>query len=523
MGNRDVAEARAYHNATKHSLTSLRHDPHVLEWEIMPRPFKVYTDLAPIPLARDLVGSQRSALDAIADDGRATDADDTTIDLELLAHLLYFTAGVLKKRTYAMGETFFRAAACTGNLHHIELYLACADLPGLAAGLYHFAPHDFALRRLRAGDQRAVLVAATAGEPAVAAAPVVVIATSTYWRNAWKYRSRAYRHCFWDGGTLLANLLALAAARRLPARLVMGFVDETVNGLLDVDPRHEAAIALVALGRAAAAASSATVSATSAAAPAPLDLETLPLSEREIEYPWIATAHRAGMLESPAEVASWRRPLRSPEAAEIPGAQPIPLAASATCTTPETIESVILRRGSARRFTREPIGVAQLATILRTVTRGVPADFLAPEAQSSELYLIVNAVEGLESGGYFFDRARDALVLLRAGDFRREAGFLGLGQQLPAEAAVDLFWLSDLELVLSRLGNRGYRAAQIEAAIGGGKTYLAAYALGLGASGLTFFDDDVTAFFSPHAHGKDVLFLMAVGVPQRLPRARASR
>ena len=51
----------------------------------------------------------------------------------------------------------------------------------------------------------------------------------------------------------------------------------------------------------------------------------------------------------------------------------------------------------------------------------------------------------------------------------------------------------------------------VEAAILGGKVYLAAYAQRLGASGLTFFDDDVTEFFSPHAVGKSVMFLIAIG------------
>jgi len=517
MGNRDVAEARAYHNATKHSLTSVRSDPHVLDWEIMPRPFKVYTDLEPIPLSRDLVGSERAALDAIADDGtHAATGAAASIDLELLAHLLYFTAGVLKRRSYAMGETFFRAAACTGNLHHIDLYLACAELPGLAAGLYHFAPHDFALRRLRDDDPRGVLLAATGSEPRVAAAPVVLIATSTYWRNAWKYRSRTYRHCFWDGGTLLANLLALTAARRAPARLLMGFDDDAVNRLLDVDPRHEAALALVALGAGA-------PPAPEVGEPAPLGLETLPLSEREIDYPRIADAHRSSALESGAEVARWRRALTSPESSSELDPTALPLPASANQPPRETIEAVILRRGSTRRFARDPITFAQLATVLRAASGGIPADFLAATAQLGDVYLIVNAVEGVSPGSYFFDRAGDALLELRAGDFRREAGFLGLGQQIPADAAANLFWLVDLERVLAELGNRGYRAAQIEAAIRGGKTYLAAYALGIGASGLTFFDDDVVAFFSPHAQGKDVMFLTAIGVPQRLPRARASR
>src|SRR5204863_9543663 len=90
-------------------------------------------------------------------------------------------------------------------------------------------------------------------------------------------------------------------------------------------------------------------------------------------------------------------------------------------------------------------------------------------------------------------------------------GFLGLGQDLPADASVSVYWLTDLRLVLARFGNRGYRAAQLEAAIRGARLYLGAYALGLGATGLTFFDDDVTAFFSPHAAGKSVMFHMAIG------------
>jgi hypothetical protein len=76
-------------------------------------------------------------------------------------------------------------------------------------------------------------------------------------------------------------------------------------------------------------------------------------------------------------------------------------------------------------------------------------------------------------------------------------------------------FLADLPPILERLGNRGYRAAQLEAAIRAGKIYLAAYAQRLGATGLTFYDDEVTAFFSPHAAGKSVMFLMALGQPAR--------
>jgi hypothetical protein len=71
--------------------------------------------------------------------------------------------------------------------------------------------------------------------------------------------------------------------------------------------------------------------------------------------------------------------------------------------------------------------------------------------------------------------------------------------------------------VLESYGNRGYRAAQMEAGIIGGKMYLAAYALKRGATGLTFFDDDVTEFFSPHAAGKSCVLVVCVGIPGKRP------
>jgi nitroreductase len=103
------------------------------------------------------------------------------------------------------------------------------------------------------------------------------------------------------------------------------------------------------------------------------------------------------------------------------------------------------------------------------------------------------------------------LECLKRGDFRDQAGYLGLEQQLPADSAVDIFFLADLNPILNHLGNRGYRAVQLEAGITGGRLYLAAYAQRLGATGLTFYDDDVIRFFSPHSSGKDAIFLVAVG------------
>jgi hypothetical protein len=48
--------------------------------------------------------------------------------------------------------------------------------------------------------------------------------------------------------------------------------------------------------------------------------------------------------------------------------------------------------------------------------------------------------------------------------------------------------------------------------------YLASYAHRLGATGLTFFDDEVERFFSPDAVGKSCMLVVAVGDSPRLHR-----
>ena len=149
------------------------------------------------------------------------------------------------------------------------------------------------------------------------------------------------------------------------------------------------------------------------------------------------------------------------------------------------------------------------------------ADFLCdPLAALVELYLIVHNVSGLPGGAYYYRAGEGELELLKAGDFRSTAGRLGLFQDLAAEAAVNVYVLTDLERVLESFGNRGYRAAQLEGGIRGGRMYLAAYAQRFGATGLTFLDDEVIDFFSPHATGKTVMFLSALGRSIR-QRARA--
>jgi SagB-type dehydrogenase family enzyme len=268
----NASDAAWLHERTKHTWQRLRSEAHSLDWGNHPFPFKLYPDLEPLPLPLQLPESGMPAAQVLS--GHAS-APASALDLAGLARLLFFSAGV----TRILHGVLFRAAPSAGALYPTQLYAVCGPLPDLRAGVYHFEPAEFALRRLRDGDFRAHLAAAAA-EPAIAGLPLCLVLTGIPWRTTWKYRERGYRHLFWDAGAIVANLLAVAAAAGLKTRVLVGFVDQEVSGLVGLGEPEEYPLALV------------TVAAPTAAAAAgipplaPISPRTRPLSRSPRGSPW---------------------------------------------------------------------------------------------------------------------------------------------------------------------------------------------------------------------------------------------
>ena len=485
--------AAGLHERTKHTWARILAESHGLDWGNHPLPFKIYPDLEPLWLPRELPESSVPATEVLAG---PVSAPASALDLAGLARLLFFSAGV----TRILHDVLFRAAPSAGALYPTELYAVCGPLGDLPAGVYHFEPAEFALRRLRDGDFRARL-AGSAAEPAIARMPLCLVVTGIPWRTTWKYRQRGWRHLFWDAGAIVANLLAVAAAAGWGARVLLGFVDEEVSGLVGIGEPEEYPLALV------------TVEAPAVAEPAgsrplgPISPRTWPLSRSPRRYPLLTAAQRAGELASAAAVTAWRN-----QASRLP-AQPATRSLSAgdadqARAATDTIEAVILRRGSTRRFARDPLPRSALRWAMATATRPVPGDFVPSRATLLEHFVAVHAVDGLTPGAFRWSQ-RD-FQLLRAGAERRRTRSLCLGQDLCGESAATVFHCARLEPILQALGARGYRAAQLEGGVAAERLQLAAFTLGFGATGVTFLDDDVSAFFGTSAAP---MLAVAVGVP----------
>src|SRR5579863_10381842 len=246
MLNAEIQAGWNYHNATKHSHRSIRTNPHFLDWANQPLSFKIYPKLDLIPLPRELREIGVPALSTIAQVSRR---DNALPDFQTLSELLYFSQA-------SRGGALFLVERSISVPRHAPVPSMRSNFI-LLADLFQISRQD-SITTLLANLDCAGCVPATVGacwrrRPLAslrfAQAPVIVICTGTYWRNAWKYQARTYRHFGWDNGTILANLLAISTAMKLPARLVMGFVDNKINTLLGLDTKREVAFSIASIGR----------------------------------------------------------------------------------------------------------------------------------------------------------------------------------------------------------------------------------------------------------------------------------
>jgi SagB-type dehydrogenase family enzyme len=506
----DQVTVQAYHEQTKHRPGFMRRSPQGVAgfvpmdpWN-RPTPFKRYTGALLRPLETNLaiagiVGPP--AIEVLA--GRAH-PDPATLRTELLARFLFFSGGVTRVLEDAGRRLYFRAAASAGNLHPLETYVVCSDLPGLGAGVYHFAPDVYALELLRDGDYRGLFADATA-DTALATTSVGLIVTGIPWRTAWKYGERGWRHLYWDVGTMLANLIAVGEAHGIDVRLSFGFRDGELCRLLDIDGVTEFPLVVVSLRD-----SAVPTTPTQAKHPrviAPLRLQTTPLSHAPIEFPLITAAQRAGTLDSWEDVQTWR-------AATPQGAAATSSTVDVRSQLPhadEPIEAVILRRGSTRAMRHTAVPTDLLLLGMRYAARPVVADAIPAGRTLLRHLLSVHAVDGIPAGQYEFHNGELRLCQrLPDQQARNTAAFLCLHQELGGSSAYTAFLCTQLRDILDALGDRGYRVVQTEAGIAAGRLQLSAFAFGYGATALTFYDDEVAANF---ASTLECMIACAVGVP----------
>ena len=420
-----------------------------------------------------------------------------------------------------------RAASATGALYPIEVYIVCKDIaPNLKAGVYHFNPAQFSLTKIRNGDYTALVasIVSSYDNQVILNSDLTIILTSYAWRNAWKYQDRSYRHWFWDSGVIAANLLAIISSmeNNTSVKIHLGFIDDKVNQLLALEKDKEATVAIISLNvKPSSSNSNRKVNSITIEKLVDIPLpRTIPLSKKEQKFPLIWKTHDRSKLFTIEEVKEWTKVgitqiinNHIPSNKTIIKRQYLTNEYQQPQSNIPSIGETILKRGSTRKFSRSCITFSNLSSILYNSTREISMDYKKDKESLIDIYLILNDVKGIDSGGYFYNRLDNSLDLIKDKVSREMSAYLCLGQSLFGDASAVLFLMSDLSKTNKILGNRGYRAAQFESGVIAGNIYLLAYAHAIGASGSTFYDDAVTEFFSPHAENKNTMIAVGIGNP----------
>jgi SagB-type dehydrogenase family enzyme len=518
-----LALVERFHEHSSHSRAGVFARAPAVAWGDPPPPFKLHAGVPRVALSP--VGASRAA----------------AFDAAALGDVLWHTTGVTERR----GGLYLRASPASGALFSTELYVAVRDVPGLAAGLWHYDPRGHALEHLR-GEAADRLLAGAIPEAALGEAPAWVVATAMFRRTGHKYRDRTYRYVLADLGHALENLRVAAHARGARARFMTTFDESRAAQALGVDEAEEGVLAVIAL------APDANLQRTPARPTQPRESGTAapagdvrpfgPQGPAESQGRW-APSHAEGYAQSPSGSGWQPAPVQRADGSRLGVTASVHAATSLRAAAPNAIRSnapaaphagqsledlielpspqpvtpdwlrVIATRRSVRRYAGSPLPMEALAAVLSHMTTRHAA-ILSPAVRVN---VVAHAVAGLEPGAYRYLPERHALVPRRVPvtGLRAASRAAALDQDVIGDAAaVFVLSIDRATFAADPAGAaRGYRHAFLEAGLVGERVYLEAAARGLGACAVgAFYDDEASALAGVDPAREWVVHFAALGM-----------
>ncbi len=491
-----------YHQRTKHNLQQYARGPDGLDWETQPDPFRTYNDSKrfELPLrAYALTTRYADLFESGAVDAAAPTLDNISVLFEL-------SMGLSSWKVYGATRWALRNNPSSGNLHPTESYLVSPGNDEIPPGVFHYHVYAHSLEHRHAPDDSVAFAAR------LTHSGFLVGLSSVHWREAWKYGERAYRYCQHDVGHAIAAFRYAAAALGWRVRLLQGWSDEQIAGLLgldraddfaDAEPEAPDAVLQVITDTA------------KNAQPDAVELCAL-----TTQGTWRGRANRLSpkheidwdVIDSVS--ASCRKPV-SDDAEYVPP----PISALSDCNTDLDAAAIIRKRRSAQAFDGQ--SVLPLSVLYRMLDcllprAGIPPFDVLPWQPRIHPVLFVHRVDGLHPGLYALPRSDNGEQLLRdnlreqfdwsrppvcpdwlplyhlvSANSRNAARTLSCHQAIAADGAFSLGMLAEFGHNVDQTPWK-YRQLFWEAGMVGQSLYLEAEAAGISGTGIgCFFDDAV--------------------------------
>ena len=480
-----------------HELT--KYDPRTIDtlgqanWAEQPRAWKAITGTEHVDIRPNLEFLSEFVR-GDASQG-AYPAPSETLDLTTLSRISWFASGVSAMGGSPQDPHLYRTNPSAGGLYPIELYWIILDVEGLEPGIWQFHAPGFALVPVWKGNFRAEALAALLGSQPAREASAIAVLTGIFSRGSWRYGERAYRRILLDAGHLSGNLLEAVRRESFEAVPLSGFCDACLSEFLFPD-QDEVPLLAVPIGKGLTKNVSRSLRSPM---PDPTEFSTHVAAGRMQER-----AHHLSRIPSgtPDPPSLFAESTRKPDLEYIP--LPAPL-------DPGNITKAAIDRRSCRSYGWAPVTLQQLSTLL--AWSDIPSDERLSPIGLLDTWLVVNAVEGLDSGVWHWDHRTGSIAPNRMGRLREDCLKMCLGQELGGNASFVVVHSTPLSKAVDILGERAYRPLCMDAGHFGERLNLSAQAMGLGASGIGGYFDDLVNETIGQDLSHAILYVTTVGEP----------
>ncbi|MGB6018501.1 MAG: SagB/ThcOx family dehydrogenase [Sulfurimonadaceae bacterium] len=475
-----------YHQRTKHHPNRYAASLGYMDWATQPDPFRSYegTRVVKLPLSFE---NPTLSYNAIFSDVQIPSAP---LSLESIAQLFQFSLGIAAWKCMGSDCWALRCNASSGNLQPTEATIILPPLKGISdkSVIAHYAVKEHALEILAEFDTDYWTEQKQHG--------FFVGLSSITWREMWKYGERCFRYVNMDLGHAMKAVKVSAKTMGLLTSKIETLPINDLEKLLGLDQKERYELSEPEIGQ--------TLLHIGASVQSEQDLSQL-LNDIPTHYegranllsrshhPWEAVdlAMKASQVDT---VSMPKLSIKTPTVERMPN--------------DKSVKEVILKRRSAQAmdFGRTHISLEQFTQMLTSVKASVDA-----YRQRVNFLVFVHDVESLTPGVYFYIRNKEhlpslksltrsdflweekqpGLYLLEESDIRAQAKFISCSQDIAGDSAFSLGMITEFRAPIEHYGAHEYKELYWECGEIGQQLYLEATALGLSATGIGCYLDDV--------------------------------
>ncbi len=430
-------QGKAYHDSTKHSYLSVQINPNYVDASTQPIAFKVYPKFY----------------------------RRVKLNLNNPAHaFIWLTSAVTSEKLYKNTSDKLRVNPSAGALYPTEVYIQIRGIEEMIDGIYHLEVENNCLTLIYEliddGLENYII-------PNKSINGFIFLISCVYYRSSWKYQDRSLRYCFLDSGHHL-GAFAFGVAKPLAASAYLH--DKDIQLIFDFDK--------LALNQDLGFENKEFITACAIAGKVQDQL----VRRLRLKVPFVCGTdyfEANQFIEDSYQVTALQKSkhqkLKQPQ----------------FNFDQEKFQQTIWNRRSVRRFRKQFISQENYLYILQQLEQPIPTE----SGEDLEIYSVLHRVEGMSPGLY------KGTLLLQAGDFSEQTGYLCVNQAIAKDCAVTFFFVSDYT---------NYQTAMQLAGFLGQRIYLGSNYLGIKCSGIgAYYDDETRRFLKIN---KDILYAMAIGI-----------